>query len=87
MSTVFGGAVNDTAPTAKVPSGVRFVQVEVGRPLVSAPHTCAVKAVLPAEATSTPVRVYPDAFEPVPKPCAPRSPGPKPCAIAFTKVP
>ena len=46
------------------------MQVDVGTPVsVSAPHTCAVKAVLLAEATSTPLRVYPDAFEPVVKFC------------------
>ena len=53
-------------PTAKVTGGVRSVQVDVGKRVPeSTPHTCAVKPVLLAETTSTPVRVYPSSLEPV----------------------
>ena len=63
---VSAGAVKDIVPTAKVPGAVRSVQVDVGfRVSESTPHTCAVKPVLLAETTSTPVRVYPSSFEPV----------------------
>ena len=68
-STVFVGAVNDIVPTAKVPGGMRSQQADVGRLVLSTPHTCAVKPVLLAETTSTPVRVYPSSFEPVVNGC------------------
>ena len=72
-SAVVAGAVNDIVPTAKVPGAVRAVQSDddVGYPVpVAVSHTCTVKPVVLAETTSTPVRVYPDAFEPVVKLCA-----------------
>ena len=69
-SVVFAGAVKAFVPTAMLPGAVSAVQVDVGSPLESVPHTCAVKPVVLAESTSTPVRVYPDAFEPVVNPCA-----------------
>ena len=64
--------MNDTAPTGKAPEStgaVSDVQSDVSAPPLSVPHTCTVKPVLLAEATSTPVRVYPSAFEPVVKAC------------------
>ena len=69
MSRVSAGAVKDIVPTAKGTGGVRSVQVDVGSRSESTPHTFAVKPVLLAETTSTPVRVYPSSFEPVSNLC------------------
>ena len=62
--------------SVKVSGTVRSVHVVVGNPELSVSHNCAVKPmlvaesmVLVAETMSTPVRVYPDAFEPVVNPC------------------
>ena len=72
MSVVSTRGVKDIVPTAKLRGGVRGVQVDVGSPLLLVPHTFAVKPVLLAETTSTPVRMYPDGFEPVVNTCARR---------------
>ena len=63
-SVIFGGALNDIVPAAKLPGGVRSVQVDVGLLLLATPHTFAVKEWVPPETTSTPVRMYPASFEP-----------------------
>ena len=64
-SVVPAGTVYDIVPSANMLGGVSSVQVDVGPPLVSVSHNSIVKAVVVAETMSTPVRMYPDGFEPV----------------------